>query len=105
MVILVLNVLSIGLAQQITTITTTVTTYPPSMVTETSVVPGTIGVATIAHGGYKPVYIEMGPDQECVMVIRSEPVTEPPIPRVTIPGNSYDICYPSSNIRDDDYVC
>jgi|GEM_PF-5451208 len=62
MVILVLNVLSIGLAQQITTITTTVTTYPPSMVTETSVVPGTIGVATIAHGGYKPVYIEMGPD-------------------------------------------
>jgi len=86
-VILVLGVLSIGLAQQITTITTTtVITYPPSTTTETSVVPGTTGVATIVHGGYKLIYIEMRPDQECIMIIRGEPVTEITIPRATIPG-------------------
>jgi hypothetical protein len=64
-----------------------------------------MGIAAIAHGGYRLVYIEVKPDQECVMVVRGESVTEPPIPRATIPGNNYDICYPSSNIRDDDYVC
>jgi hypothetical protein len=86
-IILVLGALSIGLAQQITTITTTtVITYPPSTATETSVVPGTTGVATIAHGGYRLIYIEMRPDQECIMIVRGEPVTEVTIPGATIPG-------------------
>lgn len=84
---LVLGVLSIGLAQQIITITTTtVITYPPSTTTETSVVPGTTGVATIAYGGYRLIYVEMRPDQECVMIVRGEPVTEVTIPGVTMPG-------------------
>ncbi len=86
-VILVLGVLSIGLAQQITMITTTtVITYPPSTATEISVVPGTTGVTTIVHGGYRLIYIEMRPDQECIMIIRGEPVTEITIPGTTIPG-------------------
>jgi hypothetical protein len=56
------------------------------MVTETSVVPGTMGIAAIAHGGYRLVYIEVKPDQECVMVIRGESVTEVTILRAIIPG-------------------
>jgi len=85
-IVLVLGVLSIGLAQQITTITTTtVITYPPLTTTETSVVPGTTGVATIVHGGYRFIYVEMRPDQECVMVVRGEPVTEVTIPGATVP--------------------
>jgi hypothetical protein len=75
------------LAQQIITITTTtVIAYPPSTATETSLVPGTMGAATIAYGGYRLIYVEMRPDQECVMIIRGEPAIEVTIPGATISG-------------------
>ena len=86
-IILILCVLSIGFAQQvITTTTTTVITYPPSTTTEIVEMPGTTGAATIIYGGYRLIYIEMRPDQECVMVVRGEPVTEITIPGMTFPG-------------------
>ncbi len=86
-IILVLGVLSIGLAQQVvTTTTTTVITYPISTTTEIVKVPGTTGAATIIYGGYRLIYVEMKPNKECVMVVRGEPVTEITIPGMTIPG-------------------
>lgn len=86
-IILILCVLSIGFAQQVVTMTTTtVITYPPSTTTEVVRMPGMTGAATMIYGGYRLIYIEIRPDQECVMVVRGEPVREITIPGMTFPG-------------------
>ncbi len=83
----ILGVLSVGLAQQVvTTTTTTVITLPPVTTTKIIKKPGTTGIATVVHGGYKVVYIEKRPNQECVMVIEGEPRTVITVPGASFPG-------------------
>jgi hypothetical protein len=62
------------------------------------VVPGTTGAATIAYGGYRLIYIEIRPDQECVMVVRGEPATGGHNPGSNHPGDDDDIHHTGGNI-------
>jgi len=85
----VLGFLSIGIAQQvITTTTTTVITLPATTKVITVTKPGTTAVTEIVHGGYRVVYIEMRPNQECVIVVEGEPRSVMTIPGASYPGTT-----------------
>ena len=84
---IVLGFLSVGIAQQVKVVTTTtVITIPGTTEVVTVTKPGTTGAATLVHGGYKLIYIEKRPDQECVIVVEGEPKTIMTIPGVSFPG-------------------
>ena len=81
----VLGVISIGIGQQvITTTTTTVITYPGTTYTTVISEPRTTLVETLVKGGYRIIYAEAKPDQECVLVVEASPVTVVTIPGMTI---------------------
>jgi len=84
---IVLGFLSVGIAQQVKVVTTTtVITIPGTTEVVTVTKPGTTGAATVVQGGYKFIYVEMRPDQECVVVVEGEPKTVVTIPGVSFPG-------------------
>ncbi|MCD6420925.1 MAG: hypothetical protein J7L17_00755 [Thaumarchaeota archaeon] len=84
---IILGFLSVGIAQQVKVVTTTtVITIPGTTKVVTVTKPGTTGAATVVQGGYKLVYVEMRPDQECVVAVEGEPKTVVTIPGVSFPG-------------------
>ena len=84
---IVLGFLSVGIAQQVKVVTTTtVITIPGTTEVVTVTKPGTTGAATVVQGGYQFIYVEMRPDQECVVVVEGEPKTVVTIPGVSFPG-------------------
>ena len=84
---IVLGFLSVGIAQQVKVVTTTtVITIPGTTEVVTVTKPGTTGAATLVRGGYKFIYIEKSPDQECVIVVEGQPKTVVTIPGVSFPG-------------------
>ena len=86
---LVLAFLSIGVAQKVIRVTTTtVITLPGTTKVTTITKPGTTGVVTVIHGGYRVIHIEMRPDQECVIVVKGEPVSVVTIPGASFPGTT-----------------
>lgn len=58
--------------------------------------PGTTKTATIIHGGYRVIYIEKKPNQECVLMIEATPMTEITYPAVTIHGTTMIYTLPAS---------
>jgi len=81
----VLGVISIGSGQQVvTTTTTTVITQPGTTYTTVISEPGTTLIETLVKGGYRIIYAEARPDQECVLVVEATPVTVVTIPGMTI---------------------
>jgi len=81
----VLGVISIGIGQQVvTTTTTTVITQPGTTYTTVISESGTTLIETLVKGGYRIIYAEARPDQECVLVVEATPVTVVAIPGMTI---------------------
>ena len=95
--LLILGTLSIGLSQQIiTTSSTTLITIPETTLTTVISKPGTTKTITIVHGGYRVIYIEKRPNQECVLVVEGTPMKEITIPAATIPGTTIVYTLPAS---------
>ena len=93
--LLILGTLSIGLSQQIiTTSSTTLITIPETTLTTVISKPGTTKTVTIVHGGYRVIYIEKRPNQECVLVVKGTPIKAATMPGTTVvytlPASTYE---------------